>query len=587
MGLDLDEWAFGIIAKYLKKKRKRTASKQPQLVELETLKPRLTLLARAISGISISLYPAEQEGGYKDHNFFLPRSSSIFPTWEMNLQFYLFRTAYLCTQQRLGLNWEKEEDDLIRSRSMAVASAPVVLESLFEEFEMLKKIYEQFLLHFMQMEEQGLSLEKFWLYGKWMYGKYELQLEKRMPDFNGQGKRPGYQDPQTVIQAKAVEEIKRLSLDKKQQEDYVLLHNFEKVETAEEFNGVWRDFDGKDDLAAHKDALDELRMNFTIRVDEPVHAVYQADFLENLTVSESSDASSTGSSFLYDEWDFKKRAYKPGFCKVYTRTRQKSDKAYYNRTITKYASTLAGLRKMLTSVNNKRKQLRRQRQGDAFDLDALIDFYTDLHTRKTPSESIYLSQRKREKDLSLVLLLDISLSSDGYVANNRVIDVEKEVSILFGEILNEFQIDFAIDGFYSKTRNAASYISLKDFHEPWEQSKGMIGAAEPQGYTRIGAAIRHAGMRLDQRPGSNKWVVLLSDGKPNDYDKYEGNYGIQDTKQALRELHERNIHTYALAIEAQARYYLPQMFGHNQYQILSRPEELLHSLVYLYERIKK
>uniref|UniRef100_UPI0040489F22 nitric oxide reductase activation protein NorD n=1 Tax=Flavobacterium sp. TaxID=239 RepID=UPI0040489F22 len=184
------------------------------------------------------------------------------------------------------------------------------------------------------------------------------------------------------------------------------------------------------------------------------------------------------------------------------------------------------------------------------------------------------------------MLLDISLSSDSYAAGNKIIDVEKQVSILFGEILNEFDIDFSINCFYSKTRNYASYLTLKDFDEDWQKAKNKIGAAEPQGYTRIGAALRHSGALLEKRESKNKWVIFLSDGKPNDYDKYEGKYGIHDVKQALKELKQKQINTYALAIEAQAKYYLPLMFGQNHYQILTNPEDLLKSLVKLYEKIK-
>ena len=241
---------------------------------------------------------------------------------------------------------------------------------------------------------------------------------------------------------------------------------------------------------------------------------------------------------------------------------------------------------MLTSVNNKMQQQRRLIQGDSFDLDALTDLYTDIHSGVSPDDRIYLSQRKKEKDIAILMLLDISLSSDSYAAGNRVIDVEKEVSILFGEILNEFNITFAIDGFSSKTRNYTSYLTLKDFKEDWNTGKFKIGAAEPNGYTRIGPALRHAGARLDQVDARNKWLILLSDGKPNDYDRYEGIHGIQDIKQALRELNKRHINSYALAIEAQAKYYLPQMFGHNHYEILTSPEALLKSLAKLYERIK-
>ena len=150
----------------------------------------------------------------------------------------------------------------------------------------------------------------------------------------------------------------------------------------------------------------------------------------------------------------------------------------------------------------------------------------------------------------------------------------------------EYDIDFAVQGFYSKTRNFSSYVSLKEFDENWNISKHKIGSIEPEGYTRIGAALRHSGFLLSKRQTKNKWVILLSDGKPNDYDKYEGKYGIQDVKQALHELKAQNINSYALAIEAQANYYLPQMFGQNHYQILTTPVELLKSLVKLYEKIK-
>jgi nitric oxide reductase NorD protein len=233
------------------------------------------------------------------------------------------------------------------------------------------------------------------------------------------------------------------------------------------------------------------------------------------------------------------------------------------------------------------QQQTRQTQGEEFDIDAITDLYIDVHSKHTPSEKIYLSTRKKEKDLSILLLLDISLSSDSYAAGNRVIDVEKEVSILFGEILHEFNIDFSIDCFYSKTRNFSTYLTLKDFDENWTIARNKIGAVEPSGYTRIGAALRHAGARMDTRSTKNKWIILISDGKPNDYDKYEGKHGISDVKQALRELNQRNINSYALAIEAQAKYYLPQMFGQNHYQILTTPVELLQSLVKLYEKIKQ
>lgn len=586
MGLDLDEWIYGRLVKYFKKSRLKAEQGLLHKVDLDTIRPRLTLLARAITGKAIDIYPAEVEGGFKNNNFFLPISFAELPTWEENLYFYFFRTLYLSAQQDLGYNWTKEIDDLILSRQMAEQTAHAVLEKVNEEFRIAGQLHEKLKTHFESKAKPGEKADLSLLYGKWMYADPDCGEEQDLQHFDDRTKKGKEENPSTTLQAKAVEEVKNLSIDKKQQEDYVLLHNFEKVETAEESNGVWRDFDGKDELEEHQDALEELSMRFTVRVDDPAHSVYQAEFVENTTVSESAERDQKGFHLSYDEWDFKKRIYKPDFCKVYPKTLLNTDSEYYRNTIAKHSSTLLGLRKMLTSVNNKMQQQCRQNQGDEFDIDALTDLFTDVHARKTPTEDIYLSKRKKEKDLSILLLLDLSLSSDGYAANNRVIDVEKEVSILFGEILNEFNIDFSIDGFFSKTRNYSTYLTLKEFDENWQLGKQRIGAVEPQGYTRIGAALRHAGARLDLRNTKNKWVILISDGKPNDYDRYEGKYGIQDIKQALRELNERQIHSYALAIEAQAKYYLPRMFGQNHYQILTTPVELLRSLVKLYERIK-
>lgn len=585
MGFELDEILYGKVVKFLKKRKMNAADLLGRKMELSMVKSRMTLIARALTGVPIEIYPAEREGGYKDYNFFLPDECSLFFTKDENLQFYIFRTLYLCTQRQLELNWNDKNYQEALSSEKAIETAPTVLKKLFDDYPTLQDWFESF-YNQLPKDKKTKKRDVFWLYGKWMKNSPSSSSEP-LKNFDDKKKVLHNKiEADTTLHAKGVEEIESLTIDKKQQEDYVLLHSFEKIETAEEFNGNWRDFDGKDDLKDHQDALDEMNMKYTVRVDDSVHSVYQADFVENTSVAESAEVDEKGFHLKYDEWDFKKRRYLKDYCKVFPKTQVKTDLVYYKNTLSKYKTTLIGLRKMLTSANNKMQQQRRQLQGESFDMDALTDLYTDIHAKRTPDERVYLSNRKKEKDIAILLLLDVSLSSDGYVAGRRVIDVEKEVSILFGEILNEFNIEFSIDGFSSKTRNFSTYITFKDFKEDWNKAKYKIGAAEPNGYTRIGPALRHASARLDKTDARNKWIILISDGKPNDYDKYEGQHGIHDIKQALRELNKRNINSYALAIEATAKYYLPQMFGQNHYQVLPSPEALLQSLAKLYEKIK-
>lgn len=583
----LDEYIYGKIASFFTKRKQVSLESQMKTVKLVDIKPRLSIFARAITGKSIDIYPAKREGGYKNNNFFLPVLYSELSSYEDNLSFYLFRILYLSVQKNLGINWQDPTDHpLEESQEKALESSKEILEKLFKEFPITKDIHAEFLSYYHSKATAKAPIDHTFLYGKWMQNNPEDNSTDKLKNFNEKGKKAIADEIKTILKANPVEEIVSLQIDQKQQEDYVLTHDFEKIDTAEEWDGGWRDFDGEDELDEHSKALEELNMKYTVRVDDTTHSVYQADFIENTTVAESSEINFDNYYIPYNEWDYSKREYKEDFCKLYPKNITETDVSYYKKTLKDNASTLMGLRKMLTNVNNKYQQQRRQTQGEEFDIDAITDLYIDIHSGHTPSENIYLSKRKKEKDLSILMLLDVSLSSDGYAANNRVIDVEKQVSILFGEILNEFNVDFSIDCFYSKTRNYATYLTLKGFDESWDKAKFKVGAVEPEGYTRIGTALRHSGVLLDKRDTDNKWIILISDGKPNDYDKYEGKYGINDVKQALRELNERNINSYALAIEANAKYYLPQMFGSNHYEILTTPVELLQSLAKLYDRIK-
>ena len=585
--MSLDEYLFGKVAGFLKKRNACKNDNINKTVFLEQHKQRFTILARAITGCPIELFMSEREGGYKANNFFLPQSISMFDTYTDNENYYFFRILYLKKKKKMKLNWfQHEEISNEKATLLAKENAPKILQNLFLEFPIAKIYYNQFLTFFTINNLPKESIDYTWLYGKYMKDNLANWEIDTLKNFSNKNKIIENITPKTILKAKPVEEVLSIAIDEKQQEEYVLNHNFEKVDTAEEFNGSWRDFDGDDELKDHQDALDELNIKFTVRVDDVAHSVYQADFIENTSVAESAETSVLAHPIFYPEWDCSKRHYKKDFCKLYQTTQLKLDTDYYKKTISENVSTLNGLRKLLTNVNNKMLQQKRQNYGADIDIDALTDLFIDVHSGHTPSENIYIANRKKEKDISILLLLDISLSSDSYAAGNRVLDVEKQAAILFGEILNEFNIDFSINCFYSKTRNYSTYLCVKSFDENWQKAKFKIGAPDPSGYTRIGAALRHSGALLFARKTKNKWIILLSDGKPNDFDKYEGKYGVQDVKQAIRELAQNQINSYALAIESNAKYYLPQMFGQNHYQILSSPNELITSLVKLYEKIK-
>ncbi len=588
--MSFDEYLFGLFSNYIKKRKQKNLADREDTIHLNEIKGRLTILATAVTGEPVRIFPAEREGGYKNNNFFLPAYFGEMPTVQQNISFYLYRVLYLSVQKSLGLNFSDGKNNIPgKARQKALESSPKVLKMLFQEYPPVKRTFNELKAHYDGLIDKPETPPDYsFLFGKWMYNNPEEENDNTLKNFDDRAKKAA-QKVETILKASnPVEEVKTVQVDKKQQEDQVVHNYYEKIETLEEHNGgIWKDFDGEDEMEEHKDALDELRMSNTIRTDEDTHSVYQTEFLENITVAESSEINADDYYLSYDEWNYNSRKYKRNFCKLYPKSITENDTEYYQSTIKEHATTLTALRKMLANLNNRYQQQRRQTQGDDFDMDALTDYVIDVKSGHTPSDKIYLSKRKQQKDLSILLLLDVSLSSDGYAADNRIIDVEKQVSILFGEILEEFNVDFSIDAFFSKTRNYSTYVSLKSFDASWNSAKYKIGTVQPQGYTRIGTALRHSGTLLEQRESKSKWVILLSDGKPNDYDRYEGKYGINDVRQALHELQSKQINAYALAIEAQAKYYLPIMFGQNHYQILTTPMELLGALVKLYEKIRK
>jgi len=166
-----------------------------------------------------------------------------------------------------------------------------------------------------------------------------------------------------------------------------------------------------------------------------------------------------------------------------------------------------------------------------------------------------------------------------------VLTVAKNAVLLFGEVLSAYDISFQVDTFSSHTRNNCAYNHVKTFEENWTKTRNRLGSIQAEGYTRIGTALRHAGALIEKETTQQKWIILPSDGKPNDYDTYEGTYGIEDVKRSLLELENKHIHAFSLAIEHQAKYYLPQMFGHNNYNILPKSADLPVAFSKFYRRI--
>lgn len=553
-------------------------------VSLEQARGRLTLFARLLTGAPIDLLTAEQEGGWTGNLFYLPQCFELGQTQAENLEYYLFRICYLSLQRQAGQNWPIAGSySLEQSRLQARASAPEILEQLFVEFPGSEAIYLRLLA---QLAQRPANPDQAWLpWGHWMSPWNSQQAALRPPSPSQEAEAAS--EPETLLEAPAREAVEILDEDREAIRQYTLQHYFEKVETLEEFQGTWRETDGGDDLSEQAEALRELDLRQVVRSDVPVHSVFQTEFLFGSATPESRDCAAEGYFCSYDEWDSKKKAYKADWCRVYPVSSQAQDSSYVQETLRQHHLTLQRLRQRFALLNNRLEQVNRQLAGEELDLDTLIDNFADRAAGCTPNERVYLSKRRQRHESSILLLMDLSLSTDGYTGGQRILDVEKQAVILFAELLSEFGDRFAIAGFSSRTRHHCDYLSFKAFDEPWLRAAGRVGAAEATGYTRIGPALRHASAQLRQEAAESRWIILLSDGKPNDYDRYEGQYGLADVRQSIKEARRDGIQIYGLAVEAVARHYLPLMLGNGSYRILPRPESLPGALAEFYSRLMR
>ncbi|MCY7309132.1 MAG: VWA domain-containing protein, partial [Rhodoferax sp.] len=220
--------------------------------------------------------------------------------------------------------------------------------------------------------------------------------------------------------------------------------------------------------------------------------------------------------------------------------------------------------------------LRRQFDGDDVDLEACIEAQADLRAGLPMAQALYRSQKRTKRDMAILLLIDVSGSTDGWVSSGRrVIDVEREALLLVCIALGALGEPYAVQAFSGTGPQAVSVRILKRFDEPYGNHVATrIAALEPEQYTRAGTAIRHASATLMSEVATQRLLLLLSDGKPNDVDVYEGRYGVEDMRRAVIEAKLQGIEPFCLTVDRHAADYLPDVFGVKQYAMLAKPSNL-------------
>lgn len=363
-------------------------------------------------------------------------------------------------------------------------------------------------------------------------------------------------------------------------------HVFEKVETIEEYEGTPRKTDDDDALDEHDEALRELTMRHLLRTPERPRSIYRSDvILDGFSLEVGDEAPASG--IPYPEWDYRRGSYRADWCHVLQGRVTRTDPAWTHRAATKHRATIQRLRRQFATLRSELERVHRQPAGPDFDLDAVIHAEVLRRTGGTPGELLYTDTRRDLHDVAALILLDQSYSTDAYLDGTRVLDVITETIFCVGEVLGETIEKFAVAGFSSNTRRACRFDLVKHFTDPWRTARDRLGTLDSCGYTRIGPALRHAQELLVREPARRKVILLLTDGRPCDYDRYEGLRGIKDVKKAIETGRQHGIQTHAFAVEKQAAEYFPAMFTQHSYDIVATPARLTDTMCRLFARLLK
>ena len=292
----------------------------------------------------------------------------------------------------------------------------------------------------------------------------------------------------------------------------------------------------------------------------------------------------------YPEWDYKSQTYHPDWASVYEALHPQGDSADIDKLLLKHGALAKRLKRILDLLKPQDKvRIRYQEEGSELDLDVAIRSLIDFKGGANPDPRINMSHRTNGRDISVMLLLDLSESLNEKAAggDQTILELSQEAVSLLAWAVEQLGDPFAIAGFHSNTRHDVRYLHIKGYGEHWgDEAKGRLAAMQAGWSTRMGAAMRHAAHYLEARKADKKLMLILTDGQPSDVDVQDEALLIEDTRQAVKELDQDGIFTYCISLDPKADEYVSHIFG-RQYTVIDNIQRLPEKLPELFLALTK
>lgn len=292
-----------------------------------------------------------------------------------------------------------------------------------------------------------------------------------------------------------------------------------------------------------------------------------------------------GKGHLIDEWDYRINDYLINYVRIKPQVTLNIVPIELPLRLKKTVRKIQGELDLLELDRIKNDRLP---YGDELNMDTWID-YKGHQNKSMHHQNFYTSYEKKTRDISTLILADVSLSTEGGITQDvRIIDVIKDGLMVFAEALDKLDDKFAIYSFSSLQNKKVYFNIIKNFKDKYDSLiRGRIDSMQPYYYTRLGAAIRESSKILNKQQSTTKLLLIISDGKPNDEDRYDGRYGIEDTKKAIEEVKKKGITPFCITVDLDAKEYLSYLFGRNGFAVVRDGQKLPKIIPEVYINLTK
>ncbi len=309
----------------------------------------------------------------------------------------------------------------------------------------------------------------------------------------------------------------------------------------------------------------------THRTDSGRRGLHAVSSLAATSSEEADDRAAQSDGVRYPEWDVTRKRYRSAWCTV------REVEPTIDPTATQEIDAAIGVRRPLSRLGMGLDRCHRQSQGDDIDIDAAVEARVDVLAGAVADESVYLDSLRRRRDLSVLLLLDVSGSAaEPGTAGCTVHEQQRAAVANLTVALHDLGDRVALYAYYSQGRGAVSMIPVKRFDDHLDARViRRLNSLEPGAFSRLGAAIRHGSTVLESQGGTaRRLLVVLSDGLAYDHG-YERPYGAADARRALTEARRRGTGCVCLTIGAGTDVpSLRRVFGSTAHAVIARPGQL-------------